>query len=338
MKPIATSRVRVVNVSLASFVRIIAILFAIVVLWALRDIIMLIFISMVLAATISPWVKMLERRRIPRIAGVVLMYCIIISVILAFVLLLIPAVRDQITSLSNAGTYQKVFSFFSKSSTTGVIASNENISLFSRGIFAGLRGVLGGFASFLLVLVITFYFTIDEENIRQFWIRLIPRQYRDRLSRVGRLTVDRIGAWFRGQLAVSLLIGVLCYLAYTLLGVPNALLLALISGVAAFVPIVGAVIGIVPAVLLALSVNEVTALIVLAVGIGIHQFITNAIVPKVMSKAVGLNPVVIIIVMLIGARLAGAIGLILAIPIASIVDIVFRELKIYREQKGAYDA
>lgn len=320
-----------VNISLASFVRVMVVAFALLVLWALRDIIMLIFLSIVLAAALSPWVRQLVKFRLPRLAAVVIIYCLLISIVLAFVLLLIPVVRQESASLANINLYEKLADFFTKSpGSTGSLVSKENISLLSQGVFAGLKGVLGGFASTLLVLVITFYFIIDEANIKRFWTRLVPRQYRERFSRIARESVDRIGSWFRGQLLISLLIGVLSYTAYALLGVPNAPLLALIGGTASFIPVVGAVIGIIPAVALALTISQVKAIIVLAIGIAINQFIANAIVPKVMSKAVGLNPVVIIIIMLVGAQLAGGVGLLLAVPIGAIVDIIIRE---YRSDK-----
>lgn len=325
------TRLTPVNISLASFVRIMLVAFALLVVWALRDIIMLIFLAVVLAAALSPWVKQLVKFRLPRVAAVVILYCLLISIVLVFVLLLIPVIRQESASLANVNLYEKLTDFFTKSpGSTGSIVSKENVSLLSKGVFAGLKGVLGGFASTLLVLVITFYFIIDEENIRKFWIRLVPRQYRDRFSRIAHESVERIGSWFRGQILISLLIGVLSYAAYVLIGVPNAPLLALISGTASFIPVVGTVIGLVPAVALALTISQVKAIIVLAVGIAINQFIANAIVPKVMSKAVGLNPVIIIIIMLVGAQIAGGIGLLLAVPIGAIVDVVVRE---YRSEK-----
>lgn len=323
-----TPRVVPAHISLATFVRFLVITFVLLVLWILRDIIVLIFLSMVFAATISPLVRKFERIRIPRVAGVTIIYCIIISIVLFFVALLIPAIRDEATTLSNSNYIEKVMTFFSDSPVSiGSFATKENVSTFSKGIFAGVKGVAGGFASFLLVLVITFYFTIDERNIRRFWVRLVPKRYRDRVTNIARQSVERIGSWFRGQLLVSLAIGVLSYIAFYFLGVPDALLLALIGAIAAFIPVIGAVVGVAPAVLLALTVSNMTALIVLAIGIAINAFIANAVVPKVMSKAVGLNPVVIVIVMLVGTQLAGGVGLLLAIPIASVVDIIVKELK-----------
>ncbi len=328
--------VRVVSISLATFMRIFATMAVLAVVWALRDLILLIFFSMVLAATITPWVQRLERFRVPRIAGVAIVYCIIVTVLLSFVLLLIPVIRTETTTLMSSNYYERISEFVSSTPiNVGSIASKENVSIFSQGVFAGVKGFVGWFASFILVLVIAFYFAIDEENIRRFWIRLVPNAYRERFSLIARQSVDRIGGWFRGQLFISSLITVMSFIAFYLLRVPDALLLALIGGAASFIPVVGPVIGIVPAVLLALTVGHATAIAVLVIGIAIYQFTANAVVPKVMSRAVGLNPVIIIIVMLIGAELAGGLGLVLAIPIASVIDVIVKELRSKHELEEA---
>ncbi|MBI4092549.1 MAG: AI-2E family transporter [Candidatus Kerfeldbacteria bacterium] len=324
----ATPTMLSVRVSLATFVKVVLISFILIVLWALRDIIVLIFLAMILAAAITPWITALARYRIPRPVGVVIVYSVILGLIIAVILLMIPVIRTEATALVSSNYYERLVTFFQDNpSKLGPFATKDNLSVLTSGVFSGLKGFLGGFASFLLVLVITFYFTIDEENIRRFWVRLVPSAHRDRVRRIARLAVERIGHWFRGQLVISLVIASLSYLVYTILGVPAALLLALISGGAAFVPIIGAIIGIVPAVLLALTVSQVTAVIVLILGIAIYQLTANALIPKIMSRAVGLNPVIIVIVMLIGAQLAGAVGLILAIPITSIIDVIVREMR-----------
>ncbi len=138
--------------------------------------------------------------------------------------------------------------------------------------------------------------------------------------------VDRIGLWFRGQLLVSASLALLTFALLTILSIPNALLLSLIAGIAAFVPLIGALLGILPAVVVALTISTAKAIIVLIVGFALYHIVANVLVSKLMSRVVGLNPVAIVLVMLVGAELAGAMGLIVAIPIAIIIDAVVREL------------
>jgi predicted PurR-regulated permease PerM len=319
------------RITTATFVRLLAVIFGLLLVWALRDIILLLFLSMILAAAIGPWIDALSRRGLPRPVGVLIVYSAIVGLLVAIILLLIPAVTREAASLATRfpDYYQRVVDFFSsrEAGATSLSGASSNFSALSRGVFAGLKGVAGGFGSFIIVLVITFYFTVGEENLRRFWLRLAPVSQRERLSRITATAVERISNWFRGQLVVSLVVGSVSYLALTIIGIPDALLLSIVAGVAAFVPLVGAAIGILPAVFVALTVSVTKALIVLVVAIPLYQLTANVLVPKLFARAVGLNPVVIVIVMLIGAKLAGGLGLILAIPVSSIIDVVVREYR-----------
>lgn len=329
MEPSKTISVRI---SLATFIRLLAVVFVLFLLWVLRDIVLLLFLSMILAAAITPWINGLKRFKIPRPLGLLIVYSVIIAILVAVLLLLIPAITREASSIATRFPkyYDRIVDFLTSRGAVdsgALSAARENLPALTQGVFAGLKGVARGFASFLLVLVITFYFTVDEENLRRFWVRLAPVSYRDRLLRITNTVGERIGNWFHGQLVISVAIASVTYLVLTLLGIPDALLLSMIAGIASFVPIVGAIIGTLPAVFVALTVSVAKAIAVLIFSLALYQLVASVLVPKVMSRAVGLNPVVIILVMLLGAELAGAVGLILAIPIASIIDVVVREFE-----------
>lgn len=318
------------RISTATYLRLLGVAFGLLLLWALRDIILLLFLSMILAAAIGPWIDTLSRRGLPRPVGVLIVYSAIVALLVAVILLLIPAVTREAASLATRfpDYYHRLTDFFAaRDVETPLSGVGENFSTLTRGVFAGLKGVAGGFGSFIIVLVVTFYFTVGEENLRRFWFRLAPVSQRERLSRITAAAVERISSWFRGQLVISLVVGSFSYLALTIIGIPDALLLSIVAGVAAFVPLVGAAIGIIPAVFIALTVSVTKALIVLVVAIALYQLTTNVLVSKLFSRAVGLNPVIIVMVMLIGAKLAGGLGLILAIPVTSILDVVVREYR-----------
>lgn len=318
------------RISTATILRLFLVVFALLVLWALRDIILLLFLSIILAAAISPWITTLSRYHIPRPIGVLIVYSIIALLIALLVVLLVPAVTKEAASLSARfpGFYDRVIDFFRSNESQKTISSGtENLSALTHRLFSGLKGFAGGVASFVLVLVITFYFTIDEENVLRFGVRLAPGQYRERVRHIISKAHERIGSWFKGQLAASLVVGIVSFGALTVLGIPNALLLSIVAGIAAFVPFVGAAIGTIPAVVVALTVSVPKAVVVLGISLALYQLVANVLIPKIMSRVVGLNPVVIILVMLLGAELAGAIGLILAVPIASVVDLILREMR-----------
>lgn len=333
----ATGSTVTVRITLTTFIRIFGVVFGLLLLWLLRDILLLLFLAMILAAAISPWINGLARHGLPRPLGLVIVYVGLIGILVAVILLLIPAISRESSSLAKQfpGTYERIVEFVSRGNTSSEVltAAKDNLSALTRGVFAGLRGVAGGFASFFLVLVLTFYFTIGEENLRRFWMRLAPVRFHDRLRRMATAAEERIGNWFRYQLVVSLLIATVSYFVLTLVGIPDALLLSIIAGVASFVPFIGAIIGVIPAVVVALTLSTAKATIVLVITLALYQVIGNVLVPKLMSRAVGLNPIIIIVVMLLGAEIAGALGLILAVPVTSIIDTVIREGVSRRDQQ-----
>lgn len=333
------SPVTSVRISVASFLRVVVVVLMLLLAWALRDILLLIILAMVLAAAIGPWISALQRRRVPRFLGVLIVYVGITAVILLIVGLLIPAVSHELTSLQDnfpqyASAYDRIRDFFTKPSggTNGALtAAQDSLSSFSKGIFAGVRGFLGGVGSFVLVMVMTYYLIIDENNVREFWVRLAPADKRATISRLLNTVGHRIGQWFLWQIIIGAAIALLSYVGFLVIGLPDALLLSLIAAIASFVPILGTAIGVLPAVLVALTVSVPVTVIVLIFTIAVNWGVTNVFVPRILSRAVGLNPVVIILVMLLGAQLAGGIGLILAVPLATIVDAVIVELLKKRE-------
>lgn len=328
-----------VRVSISTFLRVLAVVLALLLLWALRDVILLLFLAMILAAAIGPWIAWFGKFKIPRTFGVLIVYVGIVAIFFLAIGLLIPAISHELASIPDrfpqySTYYEKVREFFfahDTAASSATAAAKEGLPALTRGIFAGLRGFIGGVGSFLLVLVMTYYFTVDEDNVRRFWVRMTPAKYRERMQRILSSIGERIGHWFRGQLTIAALIGAVSYLVFMLIGIPDALLLALIAALASFIPIVGAAIGIIPAVFIALTVSVPAAIGVLTFTIAVNWIIANALVPRVMSKAVGLNPVVIVLVMLLGAEFAGGLGLILAIPVASIIDAVVTELGRHRD-------
>jgi predicted PurR-regulated permease PerM len=140
-----------------------------------------------------------------------------------------------------------------------------------------------------------------------------------------------LGAWVRGQLALSIIVGVVTYIGLTILAVPYALPLALIAGIFEIIPLIGPIISAIPAILIGLTVSPAIALAAMALFIVVQQLENNLIVPMVMSKVVGLQPPVVIIALLIGAKLNGIGGAFLAIPVVIIAKIIFKEFLMAEE-------
>ena len=175
-------------------------------------------------------------------------------------------------------------------------------------------------------MVITFYMTIEEDGLKKFVRSIAPIEYQPYLvQKTNRIQV-KMGGWLRGQLILMFIIGSLTYVGLLILDVPYALVLAIFAGLAEFVPFLGPLIAAVPAVFFSFSDSPWKAFGVVIFYIVLQQLENQVIVPKVMQKAVGLNPIVVIIVMLIGAKVAGLVGILLAVPATTIAWIFFADI------------
>lgn len=332
-----------VSVSTLTIFKIVAILLALWFLYTVRDVLLIVFVSLVMAAAIDPSITRLERRGVPRAAGIAIIYVGLVAVLSLIVVLFVPLVVDQVTQFASAfpRLYQRSFDAFQDFSDPTVLngleqALNsvaENISQFTTGFFSRIINLFGGLASFIGVLVLTFYLTMEEKGMKRIAIDLAPAKHRPYLTQVFHRIEDRLGAWLRGQLLLGLIIAVLTYIGLSLLGVKYALVLSLIAGVTELVPIVGPLIGAIPAIIVALSQNPILGVWVLAMYIVIQQLENNLIVPKVMSKITGLNPVIVIVSILVGAKLAGITGIILAVPTIVIITTFLEDFLEERQMK-----
>jgi predicted PurR-regulated permease PerM len=199
----------------------------------------------------------------------------------------------------------------------------------TQGVFSFVAGVFGGLVSFLLVLVMTFYLVVDEGAVKR-TVTVAPKAQQAYLAGLLSRLQKKVGVWLRAQLILMGIIGILTYLVLTVIGaftgLQYALVLALIAGLLEFIPYLGPLIAAVPGVFLAYAVSPTTAAIVAIAYYGIQLLENNVIVPKVMQRALGLSPIVSIVVFLVGAKLAGIAGAFLAIPIATAAMVVAQDL------------
>jgi len=184
------------------------------------------------------------------------------------------------------------------------------------------------------VLIITFYMTLEEDGMKKFVKSIAPLKYQPYLiSKVKRVQV-KMGMWLRGQLILSLILGVLAYIGLLIIGVDYALVLALLVAVTEFIPYVGPIIGGIPAVFIAFTQSPVKAGIVVVLYVVIQQLENSVISPKVMQKAVGLNPIIIILALLVGGTIGGFAGVILAIPAVTIISVFVEDFFDNKKEKS----
>lgn len=175
---------------------------------------------------------------------------------------------------------------------------------------------------FIVVLVLAYYWTIDGPRIIQSFLLLVPQEKREKIGELISAIEDRVGRYLIGQAVLCLVIGVLALIAYLIIGLPNAFVLALVAGLLEAVPIIGPLLGAVPAAIVALSIAPDKLIWVIVATIVIQQLENSLLVPRVMSKAVGVNPFVTLLALFAFSSFFGIAGALMAIPLAATIQLI----------------
>lgn len=299
-------------------------------LWQVKDILLALFIAYILMAGLSPYVDFLKRRRFPNVLAVVIPYFLTLALVVILIVPLVPFFVAQIQALFNSfpvylDRAASIFGIQVNPEQTQQLVSEELGSI-SRNALSVTARVFGGFFSLLAILVVSFYLLLDHARIRKTLVTVF--EFRDKQK--AEKTVDKIneklGGWLRGQIVLSVFIGSITWIVLTILGVPFALPLALIAGILEIIPTLGPLMASIPAIIIALNVSPNLALFVAIAYFAINQLENSILVPRIMEKAVGLHPVVIIIGVIIGGNLLGVVGALLSIPFISLVVVVAKSL------------
>lgn len=302
-------------------------------LWLLvqiRQIIILIFLSIILLSALHEPVDWLTAKKIPRILSIAVVYILLIAAVAFVVGTIMPPLISQTTEFVSklpqiVGTIND-FLIFNKIPVNNL---SDVISKQAQQALGDIVSISTSIISSIFLIVTTFvlslYLLIDWKTV----IRVIESPFSGKQEKKVANLVSQIehglGMWVRGQLALSILVGVLSYIGLTILGIPFALPLALVAGIMEIIPIVGPIISSVPAILVGLTISPVMALATAALFFIIQQTESHLVVPVVMSKVVGLQPAAVIIALLIGAKLNGIGGAFLAIPTIIVAKIVIKD-------------
>jgi predicted PurR-regulated permease PerM len=316
-----------IHISSLSILKVLAVLAVLAFLYMVWDIIVLLFISLIFAASLGPSINYMEQKKIPRAVGILLIYVVVIFVVGLVVVLIIPPITEQVDQLAATFPlyYEKFYQLFGslninnqagQAVQTGIQSVSQSLSGYTGSVVNTVTGIFGGLTTFLLVLVLTFYFSVKKDGLKHFLRSITPIKYQKYTTNMFVRIQDKLGLWLRGQLLLSAIIFVVTWVGLMILGVKYALVLALIAGITEVIPFIGPIIGAIPAVFLAFLQSPIKALLVVILYLVIQQLEGSIIVPKVMQKTLGLNPIVVIVVILLGAKLAGILGALLAIPVA----------------------
>jgi predicted PurR-regulated permease PerM len=311
--------------------------------WAAAPVLVLMFVAMILASGLQPIISWL-RGHLPigRGAAILLVYGVFLLSVIGIVVVILPSAIAQFqTTLESlpplfesarqwAGDLRPVP--LARSFTAVIDAAARFFrpaALVPEGEeFVGVGvTVAGAMVSIVTVLTVVYFWLTEHARLQRYVLAFVPQHRRTRARDIWNQSETRLGMWVRGQIILMAATGFAIAIAYSLLGVPSALLLGLIAALAAAVPIVGPLLGAIPAIVVAATVSPELALVVVGVTVVLQFIQGNVLVPIVMRNTVGISPFLVIISVLVGATVGGFLGALFAVPIAATAEILLEGLQ-----------
>ncbi len=292
-------------------------------LFQIKEVIILFFVAIIFMSALAPLVERLVKWRIPKALAIALSYILTLAILGLLVTSVFKPLVEQVPMMIATAPH-----LLEESLPKGTVDRS-----FLQDQLSGITGnavsvtftVFSNIVTFISVAVLTFYLLLERDRAE----RLLAHLFVGNEGRARKL-IERIefklGAWMRGQLILTIVIGVMVYIVLFLMGIPYALPLAILAGFMEVVPVIGPIISAIPAVAMAFVVSPVSALTVAGAFFVIQQLENNLIVPQVMKRAVGINPLVVILAIAIGGKLLGIPGALLAVPITVVIQLIIEEV------------
>ena len=325
--------------------------------WLLRGLVLLVLIAIIIASAIEPGIAFFIRHRLPRFVSALLVYVLVFGSIFSMLYFFFPPIiADAANFLSDAPQYLDTLNtsmpLSGLANSTDILSSQggtqsvvKTLLSFQSVFSASSGGILqlfitffGGIFSLMLVIVLSFYFALQDTGVDDFLRLIMPVAHEEYAVNLWKRAQKKIGLWMQGQILLSVIVGVLVYLGLLIIGIPYALLLSVFTAIAEIIPIFGALIAGVIAVSVGYSDGGIAlGAIVAGLYIVVNQFEANLIYPLIVKKVVGIPPLLVIVALIAGYTLAGFIGSILSVPIAAVVlefisDFDKRKRRVQHEQ------
>lgn len=332
---------RVITISTGTIFRAILVLLILGFLYIIRDVVAIFFGAMFLAALIDPLADYFERWKIPRGLAAIIIYIVGLSLVAGLVVLLWGPITSELGNFFNyfapfiegaTGTEVSLHVDLAQESLSTDLASivstarESGISNAVPQIIEFGSSAIGGVTAVVVVLILAFFMIAEKTALVRAVGFVAPAEYQPFVMQISGKLRDRLGSWLRGQLVLMICVFVMTYLALLILDIPYALVLALMAGMFEIIPFVGPFASSIPAIVLALAISPVHAVITGGAYVLVQAIEGNILVPKIMQKATGVNPIVSLLAVLIGWRVGGIVGAILAIPLALVISVFLEEL------------
>lgn len=307
---------------------------------------MSVLLSLVIASGIEPAAAWLQKRKIPRVLAVVFIYLAAFMFLGSMFYFIIPTTFSELTIFSDsipaylekpfeAGIVDKIFGplpvFMREALGSSFSFLSQYIDNFTAGFFNFASVAVGGVVSFILIIVLSFYLSVQENGVENFLRIVIPTKHEEYAISLWMRWRRKIGYWLQGQILLGFIVGILVYLGLTILQVKYALTFAILAAIFELIPIFGPILSAIPPIIVALLESPWLGMEVAILYVIIQQFENHLIYPLVVRKIVGIPAVVVILALVIGANLGGLLGMLLAVPLATVAMIVLDDVN-YRKK------
>lgn len=327
-----------ISISSSTIIKILSWIVVFAGLFYVSDFVIALLVAVVLASAVEMPVKVMAKWGVPRVFSVIGIFVTLILLVCAIAFIFIPPMADDFAKfikvlpqiLDSVRIFGKDLGFkdisialqeLSRDISKGkILTILKNTFLGSSGFFATTSVVFASVVNFILTFVLAFYLALEDNGVRKFLRLIVPKTHEVYIVDLWERAQKKIGLWMQGQLLLSLFVSLLVYVPSLLLGLPYAALLAVLAFVGELIPMVGLMLAMIPALFLAWTHGGLHLLFLTGViYFAISQIESHILYPRIMSKMVGVPSVVVIIAIVIGAKIAGIWGVLLSVPIASIL-------------------
>jgi len=310
-------------------------------LYRFYQVLFILFVAIILGTVIRPIVLWLNGRGLSKVTGIVIVYIVLFILLAGFLLLLFPLVFEQGSAIiAEIPDYYEEIRIWVENSPnqmiksinqylpddipgTGIVIQTDQEMLESAEVaLSYISLIFKIFFIGLVTLLLTFHWALDGPRTIQSLLFWIPKNHRENISEIITAIESKIFYFIAGQGALCLVVGTMALVGYMAIGLPNAFVLALIAGAFEAVPMVGPTLGAIPAGVIALSVSPSLLIWVIIVTVIIQIAENNFLVPRIMKKAVGVNPFVSLLAIFAFSTLFGLAGALMAIPMAAIIQLL----------------
>ncbi len=337
-----------IEINTGTIIRVVLVILFFLFLYILKDVFIIFLFALIIASAIAPFANWLEDKGFPRLLGVLILFLTFIILVAFLLSLVVPFVSQEVSQLLTAlpETLSKLSSSLERAQEGApkyldFVSEIQNIlETFStylqqsaQSVVGLIISVFGGVTSFIAILIISFYLSVTKNGIESFLGSIVPDKYEAYAINLWKRSEIKVGRWLQGQMLLGLIMGLVVYVGLSLMGIKYALILGLLAAILEIVPIVGPVLAAIPAVFLAFLQDPSLGLWIVVFYIAAQQLENHLLVPVVLGKTVGLNPVVVIIALLVGQQLAGIPGMILSVPLATVIVEMLDDFAKHKEHR-----